>query len=240
MEIDAINSKLASRSTTALEQQRLAITNRPSRALDLSQEHTNGRMFEQAVQNANKAGETAGGSSDNVKLSNSKIDGNADARNENPLTLNQKDARIIKEDADPEVVEEKASGETCLKQALKVFGVNYEALCQLSHDTVFVKGKAIDALVLQENENSTSAREDDLEPLKIGASSNLSDHQIKRQKVFILAEQTYHDIAHLEAEEGHAFETSIIQGLDEAVFAKEVVSLIFDRPFLFLQEKSSI
>ena len=59
MEVDAINAALASRSTTALDQQRLGVSNRPSRSLDLSQEHTNGRMFEQAVQNANKAGETS-------------------------------------------------------------------------------------------------------------------------------------------------------------------------------------
>ncbi len=74
MEVDSINIALAANSTQGLDQQSLGLNKKPVKALDLSQEHTNGRMFEQAVQNANKAGETSS-EADNTKLSNSKIDG---------------------------------------------------------------------------------------------------------------------------------------------------------------------
>ncbi len=238
MEIDAINSKLASRSTTALDQQRFGVSSRPTRALDLSQEHTNGRMFEQAVQNANKAGETSASSNDNVKLSNSKIDGNTDAKNENPLILNQKDARMVKDEVEPKEPDEDNSGETCLKHALKTFGINYETLSKLSHDTILVKGKAIDMLLTVNDENHEPDGKIASDDLKLGATSNITETQIKRNKVSNLAEETYHDIAHLEHEEGHDFHTSIIQGMDELAYAKEVVSLVFDRPALLLKEKS--
>ena len=238
MEVDAINAALASRSTTALDQQRLGVSNRPSRSLDLSQEHTNGRMFEQAVQNANKAGETSASSSDNVKLSNSKIDGNTDAKSENPLILNQKDARMVRQQIEPIESEEEGSGQICLKMALKTFGINYEALCQLSHDTILVKGKAIDMLM------DSVARQPELdgthasENLKLGASSNISENQIRRDKVNVLAEEAYGDIVHLEVEQGNLLHTSIVQGQSEAAFGKEVVSLIFDRPSLILKASS--
>lgn len=238
MEIDAINSKLASRSTTALEQQRLGISNRPSHALDLSQEHTNGRMFEQAVQNANKAGETSASSSDNIKLSNSKIDGNSDAKNENPLILNQKDARIVKEQADPEDAEEDSSGEICLKIALKTFDINYDSLCQLSHDTILVKGKAIDKLVDKETSGNELHTDHKSDALKLGASSNISENQMKRNKVSLLAEEAYSDIVHLEIEQGNSLNTSIVQGQEQSAFGKEVVSLVFDRPSRMLKVSS--
>lgn len=238
MEIDAINSKLASRSTTALEQQRFGISNRPSRALDLSQEHTNGRMFEQAVQNANKAGETSASSSDNVKLSNSKVDGNRDAKNENPLVLNQKDARMVKEQVEPEELEEDGSGYACLKVALKTFSINYEALCQLSHDTILVKGKAIDMLINKDAELQEQDSNDFSENLKLGASSNISENQIKRNKVKFLAEEAYSDIVHLEMEQGNPLHTSIVQGQNKSAFGKEVISLIFDRPSLSFKASS--
>lgn len=230
MEIDAINSKLASRSTTALEQQRLNISNKPARVLDLSQEHTNGRMFEQAVQNANKAGETNASSSDNIKLSNSKIDGNTDAKNENPLTLNQKDARMAKDEVEPKEAEEDSSAEACLKVALKFFDINYDTLCQLSHDTILVKGNAIDMLIDTDGNHYKLDVEHVSEPLKLGASSNISENQIKRNKVSALAKEVYRDIVHLEMEHGTPIHTSIVQGQDEAAFGKEVASLVFDRP----------
>lgn len=239
MEIDAINSKLSSRSTTALEQQRLGISNRPLRALDLSQEHTNGRMFEQAVQNANKAGETSASTSDNVKLSNSKVDGNKDAKNENPLILNQKDARTAKEEVDQLEVEEDGSGHSCLKVALKTFDINYEALCELSHDTILVKGKAIDLLVGKDTvETELDAAAHVSNALILGASSNISETQMKRNKVSLLAEEAYSDIVHLELEQGNPLHTSIVQGQDERAFGKEVVSLVFDRPSLMIQTAS--
>ena len=239
MEIDAINSKVASRSTTALEQQRFGINNRPTRALDLSQEHTNGRMFEQAVQNANKAGETSASSSDNIKLSNSKIDGNKDAKNENPLTLNQKDARITKEQVEPREAEEDGSGEACLKVALKFFDINYETLCELSHDTILVKGKAIDLLVgTDADETELDTTPDISDALVLGASSNISETQMKRNKVSLLAEEAFGDIVHLEIEQGNPLHTSIVQGQDESAFGKEVVSLVFDRPSLMIQTTS--
>lgn len=236
MEIDAINSKLASRSTTALEQQRLNISNRPARVLDLSQEHTNGRMFEQAVQNANKAGETSASSSDNIKLSNSKIDGNTDAKNENPLTLNQKDARMAKDEVEPKEAEEGGSGDACLKVALKTFDINYETLCELSHDTILVKGKAIDLLVetdTLDTELNTAMHVSD--GLVLGASSNISETQMKRNKVSLLAEEAYSDIVHLEMEQGNPLHTSIVQGQDESAYGKEVVSLVFDKPSLMIK-----
>jgi len=217
MEVDAINAALASRSTTALDQQRLGVSNRPSRSLDLSQEHTNGRMFEQAVQNANKAGETSASSS---------------------LILNQKDARMVRQQIEPIESEEEGSGQICLKMALKTFGINYEALCQLSHDTILVKGKAIDMLM------DSVARQPELdgthasENLKLGASSNISENQIRRDKVNVLAEEAYGDIVHLEVEQGNLLHTSIVQGQSEAAFGKEVVSLIFDRPSLILKASS--
>lgn len=238
MEIDAINSKLASRSITALDQQRFGVNNRPSRALDLSQEHTNGRMFEQAVQNANKAGETSASSSDNVKLSNSKIDGNRDAKNENPLILNQKDARMVKEQVEPALLEEDGSGYACLKVALKTFGINYEALCQLSHDTILVKGKAIDMLINKDAELQEQDSNNFSENLKLGASSNISENQIKRNKVKFLAEEAYSDIVHLEMEQGNPLHTSIVQGQNKSAFGKEVISLIFDRPSLSFKASS--
>jgi hypothetical protein len=239
MEIDAINSKVASRSTTALEQQRFGINNRPTRALDLSQEHTNGRMFEQAVQNANKAGETSASSSDNIKLSNAKIDGNKDAKNENPLTLNQKDARMAKEQVERQEAEEDGCGQSCLKVALKTFDINYLTLCELSHDTILVKGKAIDFLVgtdRADSEAETSAHISDA--LILGASSNISEAQMKRNKVSLLAEEAFSDIVHLELEQGNSLHTSIVQGQDEKAFGKEVVSLVFDRPALMLDTAS--
>lgn len=238
MEIDAINSKLASRSSTALEQQRLNISNRPARVLDLSQEHTNGRMFEQAVQNANKAGETSASSSDNIKLSNSKIDGNTDAKNENPLTLNQKDARMARDQVEPQEAEEDNSVETCLKVALKLFNINYDALSQLSHDTILVKGKAIEMLTDVDAKQHQHDAEHLSEPLKIGASSNISENQIKRNKVAILAEEAYRDILHLEMEHGTPIHISIVQGQDEAEFGKQVVLLVFDRPSLMIKTTS--
>lgn len=238
MEIDAINANLASRSTTALDQQRLGINTKPTRVLDLSQEHTNGRMFEQAVQNANKAGETSSASSDNIKLSNSKVDGNTDAGNHNPLTLNQKDARMVKDEVEPKEAEEDNSGQTCLKIALKTFGINYDALSELSHDTILVKGTAIDSLLKVNDENHEVSAKVSSDNFKLGATSNITETQAKRNKVNALAEEAYHDIMHLEHEEGNHFHTSIIQGMDEVAYASEVVSLVFDRPALLLKEQS--
>lgn len=236
MEIDAINLKLSSRSTTALDQQSLGITNKPTRALDLSQEHTNGRMFEQAVQNANKAGETSASTSDNIKLSNSKVDGNSDAKNENPLILNQKDARMAKEQVEEVDTDEDVSGETCLKIALKMFDINYETLCQLSHDTILVKGKSIDMLVDKDTNDLDSIPK--LDELKLGASSNISEYQLKRNNVNLLAQEAYADIVHLEMEQGNSLNTSIVQGQNESAFGKEVVSLVFDKPALLREALS--
>ena len=234
MEIDAINTALAAKSTQSLDQHRLGINKNPVRNIDLSQEHTNGRMFEQAVQNANKAGETSASSNDNVKLSNSKVDGNSDAKNENPLTLNQKDARIIKQQFEPEEEVVDNSGEASLKQALKNIGINYLTLCQMSKDTIFVKASAIDKILSVEDKPHIKS-EENTSDIKFGASSNVTQTQLKRQQVQKLAEEAYHDIDHLESEEGHEFQTSIIQGLDEADFGKDVVSLVFDRPVLLIQ-----
>lgn len=229
MEVDTINSALAANSTRGLDQKSLGLNNKAVRVLDLSQEHTNGRMFEQAVQNANKAGETSSASSDNVKLSNSKVDGNADAKNENPLTLNQKDARQVQEyiEADEEVLDN--SGETVLKLALKIHHINYQSLTQMSKDTIVVKGQKIDNLHNADEPTLEQSLPNEAE-LKIGATSNISEWQLKRQKIKMIAEETYSEIAHLEALEGHAFHSSVVQGVDKAEFSTEVVSLIFDRP----------
>ena len=236
MEIDAINSKLASRSTTALDQHRFAASHKPSRAIDISQEHTNGRMFEQAVQNANKAGETSAASSDNVKLSNSMIEGNADVRNENPLTLNQKEPRSLKEYAESETPEEEQTGETALKHALQVMEINYIDLSDASKDTIVVKGLAIDKFLFAETVEKSSDEIDDATSIKIGANSNVSERQQKRENVQAVAESAYHDMALIEAEEGNGFHSSVVQGLDKEYFGKEVTSILFDQQTYFFGE----
>ncbi len=235
MEVDAINSMLAANGTRALDQKSLGLTPKHTRVLDLSQEHTNGRMFEQAVQNANKAGETSASSSDNVKLSNSKIDQNADVKNENPLTLNQKDARSLKEHAESDKLEEDYSGEEALKQALQTLKISYMTLTQMSRDTLFVKGQIIDTLIAEYDPDIEPDSVDNDGEIKIGVFPDISERQRKRQKVQEIAEETYSEIAHIEAEEGEAFHSSVVQGLSKADFGKEVTSMMFDQPAYFIE-----
>ena len=233
MEVDAINQSLASRSTQALDQHRLGLSNRGTRVVDISQEHTNGRMFEQAVQNANKAGETSASTSDNIKLSNSKVDQNADAKNENPLTLNQKEARQQKDYTQSDMPEDEEGGEDVLKQAFKTININYINLSEMSKDTILVKGQAIDKFVMTKEVSSELEKKADDDEIKIGQTSNISEVQIKRLKVQKIAEETYHDVAHLELEVGNEFQTSVVQGLIEIEFGKEVTSIMFDQPRTF-------
>lgn len=230
MEVDSIKTALAANSTQGLDQQSLGLNKKPVHILDLSQEHTNGRMFEQAVQNANKAGETGSATSDNVKLSNSKVDGNADAKNENPLTLNLKDPRQVRKSAENDEAEEEMSGEEVLKQALKICEIDYQHLTKISKDTIFVKGQSIDKFLGEDETSAEISSKIHQEDIKIGASVNISEHQQKRQKVRLIAQETYHEISHIEADVGHAFHASVIQGLDEADFGTEVLQLVFDRP----------
>jgi len=236
MEVDAINTALASNSTQGLDHQSLGLNKKPVRAIDISQEHTNGRMFEQAVQNANKAGETSAASSNNVKLSNSMVEGNADVRNENPLTLNQKEPRSLKEYAESDTPEEEETGETALKHALQVMEINYIDLSDASKDTIAVNGLKIDKILLAELNDGKSEKAKGDASIKIGAGSNVTERELRREQVQSAAEATYQDLALIEAEEKNGFHSSVVQGLSKEYFGKEVTSLLFDQPTYFMDE----
>ncbi len=105
----------------------------------------------------------------------------------------------------------------------------------MSKDTVFVKGQIIDSLITTNEEGVEIEAE--ASEIKIGASTNISNLQLKRQKVQLIAEEAYKKIAYIETEEGHAFQSSVIQGVNEADFSTEVASLIFDQPAYFTEDK---
>ncbi len=242
MEIDginsansAINTSLASNSTQGLDHQSLGLNKKPSRAIDITQEHTNGRMFEQAVQNANKAGATPGSSVDNVKLSNAKVDRAANARNENPLTLSQKDARLIKRLMDNDDPIDENSAETIIKQILKSLGINTTFLSQMSKDTIALKGQAIDTLTVLSDEKAENDLQES-EPIVIGASANIREQKELRKAVEQIATETYGEISHIEMIEEQGLFIAILQSNDATDFAKQVCLRVLDRPAILVSD----
>jgi hypothetical protein len=245
MEIDgiksvnvAINTSLGANSTQGLDQHNLGLAKNINTSRVLSQVHTNGRMFEQAVQNANKAGATPGASSDTVELSNSKVDQAANTTTGNPLTLNQRDARFIREQAQATVTDATSHGETILKQVFKDNGINYTTMTTMSKDTIGMKGNLIDSLMLKGNE--ASANNATKGTITLGQSANLAEQKNLRQAVRTLASEAFRDVSEIETTEGLVIHSEALKQVHPDDFAKQVYLRVFDHTGAFLaHEKQS-
>jgi len=207
--------------------------------IDFSAEHTNGRMFEQAVQNANKTHETSA-PPDNVRYSDSKVDQDAKACNDKPLVLNDKNPKQEKELFTKESPAASYIGEEAIWQALLRNRIVGENLSKLSRDLVALNGQEMDKLLNERHEKNSSnkadpnhgdARTDDglakNGSIKIGTHHDVHVRKSRRAQIHELAVETYHDLLKIEGELGNHIRTGILKELDARRFGRDVVGLLF-------------
>jgi len=221
----------------ALSQSRLvpaAENSADNHKIDFSTEHTNGRMFEQAVQNANKTHETSA-PPDNVRYSDSKVDQDARPRNDKPLVLKDKNPKQEKEFLTNDKPAVSYTGEEAIWQALLQRTILSENLSGLSRDLVALNGRKMDALLNEKHVdtpagisclNNNGATRDD-RSIKIGAHGDIHLRQSRRDRICRLSTETYHDLLKIEGELGNHIKTSLIKELDARRFGADVLNFLF-------------
>lgn len=198
--------------------------------IDFSVEHTNGRMFEQAVQNANKTHETSA-SPNNIHYADSKVDQKAKSGNEKPLVLNDKDPRQEEALNTKEKKKKVFDGEEALRHALTLSEIDYEKLSDLSKDMISLKGERMNEI---RNEKHTipdveiEEHSEDSHAIRIGAS-NAKDGSMKskREAIHALAIEVHQNLIKIEADFDNHIKVSLMRQLDEVIFGKAVTNCLF-------------
>lgn len=233
MEIDPIN--IARKVTNSLSPKEVEGKNAPAREhqIDFSTEHTNGRLFEQAVQNANKTHEVSA-PPETITGSDSKVDAKDKSAHDRPLVLNNGDPRSTMEMAHEREEKRKLTGEEALLEALKQRNINIKTLSQLTLDLIALKGEKIDEQTTKNNVHSENSPETEADASKPSGNINLDTEQTiisfssKRTRIEKIAEATYQDILRIEDGLGNRLDESLAKELNHTAFVKEVVLRVFD------------
>ncbi len=226
MEIDPIN--IAREVTKSVDSDRADGTTTPiqKQQVDFSHEHTNGRMFEQAVQNANMTHETS--SPPELALeSDAKIDAGEKPTNDKPLILNDKDPRSGEDDGARDDAKRNFSGKEALIEAFKVRHMKVKLLSTLSKDLIVINGQKIDEHLKMINHHSQPINPEDKEISFNSSQANISFNN-KRVEIEKIGEATYEDILRIEDELNNRLDDTLVRGLNQAAFGKEVALRLLD------------
>lgn len=210
--------------------------------VDLSQEHTNGRMFEQAVQNANKTHETSA-PPDVTRQADSKIDREARAAIDRPLVLNDKQASEEQEAFYTLRDKERLSAEEIMLEVFAGRDIEPIRFSTLSLDLIALNGRKMDELMQARQESKPASKppqpEDDnhdnkadsqkMLSLKTSSQKDAQPHILfdsKRARLTKLAEATYKDVMRIEEELGKTFDDSLVKDLNAKAFGEEVTGIL--------------
>lgn len=233
MEIDPVN--IARKLTDSLNPKEIEGKQAPAKELqiDFSTEHTNGRLFEQAVQNANKTHEVSA-PPETITGSDSKVDPKDKSAHDRPLVLNNGDPRSTMEMAHEREEKRRLSGEEALIEALKERDININTLSQLTLDLISLNGEKIDEQATNASRATQHSTDGAIPVSKSDSEINLDTDQpvisfsSKRSRVEKIAEATYEDIIRIEDGLGNKLDESLVKELNQTAFSKEVVLRVFD------------
>ncbi len=219
MEIDAINFARETTQSKNADPLETDTDIKQKQQVDFSHEHANGRMFEQAVQNANKTHETSA-PPDTVRYSDSKVDGESKARNDKPLVLNEKDPRQIEALGNVEEKNDKLTGEETLIETFKVRRIKVAKLSKLSRDLIALNGDKLDEKSKQKNQINKNVPQSD--EINLSTEKPAISFNNRRTEIEKIGETTYRDILKIEDELDNRLDLTLVQDLNEIAFGKEV------------------
>lgn len=233
MEIDPINLAREVTSSAGSNKAETVDATKPQKTADLSLEHTNGRMFEQAVQKANMTHETSA-PPEVARYSDSKVDKQARAAIDKPLILNNKSFQEPLHEDVPKAEDEKPNSQEAMLEAFKARRMNTKQFSTLAIDLIILNGnKMDDELSMNFNKDETlnsdavemkSETTEEKTPSEISLNTQNSNISFtnKRSQLIRIAGATYCDVIRIEEELGNNLDDTLVRDLNQIAFGQEV------------------